>query len=84
MKVVLDNTNTVTLEDVQSAGGYRVVEDERNFFHPNDGVSVFIENPQEGVRSWVAYVRRDDEGGFDFQSSTRLPLEKSRITRVFM
>lgn len=81
MKIVMDGDAVITLEDKSYRGGYRVLEDD-NFFNPSDGVTVFIENPQAGARPWIAYVRRNEDGEFDFSNATRMPLDKSRITRV--
>jgi hypothetical protein len=82
MKIVINGDVVITLEEKKHAGGYRVIGDEGNFFGSSEKTIVFIENPQVGARPWVAYVRQDDDGKFDFSNSTRMPLDKSRITRV--
>lgn len=78
MRVVLNDTTVIVLADQKSRVGYHVDEDADGFFNPSPGFEVFMEYPQVGAHPWVAYVRRDG----DDESTTRLPLNKSRITRV--
>ena len=81
MQIVIDNTYTLEVADYRLAGGHEVLS-HGSFMQPNDGVTMFIENIHTDPRPWVAMVRKDADGEFDFKNATRMPLSKSRITRV--
>lgn len=81
MKIVINDTHTLEVADDRLAGGHEVL-DHDGFMQPNEGVTMFIENIHTDPRPWVAMVRKDASGEFDFINATRMPLSKSRITRV--
>lgn len=86
MKIILESmmgsTKLVELTDDRSQVGYQVIADEEGFFNPSSGVAIFVESPRQGTHPWVAYVRKNEDGSFDFDSATRMPLEKTTIHRV--
>jgi hypothetical protein len=84
MEIVLNGSEIVVLEDQRTKRGYRMISCSQNTFNPVKGLTVFVENPQVGAHPWVSYVRLDEDGKPDLESTpgTRMPLSKSVVTSI--
>lgn len=84
MEIVLNGSEVLVLENQRTSRGYRMISCSMNTLNPSEGLTVFIENPQIGAHPWVSYVQLKEDGEPDLASPpvTRMPLSKSRITRV--
>lgn len=84
MEIVLNDYDTVVLDDQRTRRGYRMISCSSGMFNPVEGVVLFFENPQVGAHPWIAYVKVGNDGEPDFDTSpTRMPLSKSVVTRVY-
>ena len=83
MEIVLNGSDSVVLDDQRTRRGYRMISCSTGLFNPAKGLVLYIENPQVGARPWISYVKVDENGEPDLETPpTRMPLDRSRITRV--
>jgi hypothetical protein len=84
MKVVLNGSVTLVLEDKRTRRGYQMLSCSGHTLNPAPNYVVFVEEPQVGACPWVTYVQLDESGQpkLEATNGTRMPLSKSRITHV--
>jgi len=84
MKIVLNGSEVVELEDRRTRRGHRMISCSPGaHLNPVPGVVVFFEDPQVGAYPWISYVKLDASGEPDLTyAPTRMPLSKSRVTHV--